>query len=101
MTVTSGFFNSQNGDRKYNSEEMSTLFDGLINDGVYETIYNKFAVSANNGMTIQVDTGRGWFDHAWVLNDSILLLEVDPAEVLFDRIDAVVVDVDHTAAMRT
>lgn len=100
MTVTSGFFNSQNGDRKYNAEEMAQLFDGLINDGVYETIYNKFAITANEGMTITVDTGRGWFDHTWILNDSILLLTVEPAELLFDRIDAVVIDVDHTDSVR-
>lgn len=101
MTVTSGFFNSMNGDRKYDAEQMAQLFDGLINDGVYETIYNKFAVSANEGMTIQIDTGRGWFDHTWILNDSILLLEVEAPELLFDRIDAVVIDVNRENNYRT
>lgn len=100
MTVTSGFFNSMNGDRKYNSEQMSEIFDGLIADGVYSTIYNQFAVKANDGMTIQVDTGRAWFDHAWIKNDSILLKTLDPPELLYDRIDAVVFDVDHTDFVR-
>lgn len=100
MSVTSGFFNSVKSDRKYNSEEMSEIFDGIISDGVYSTIYNQFAVRENDGMTIQVDTGRAWFDHCWIKNDNILLLEIDPSEILFDRIDAVVLDVDHTDPVR-
>lgn len=100
MAVTSGFYNSMNGDRKYNSEQMSHLFDGIIADGVYATIYKQFAVSLNEGMTLQVDTGRGWFDHAWILNDGILLLTADAAEILFDRIDAVVVEIDHSDMVR-
>lgn len=100
MTVTSGFFNSLNYDRLYNATEMSQLFDGVIEDGVYANIYNQFKVTANEGMTIQVDTGRSWFNHAWTLNDSILLLQVPTAEILFDRIDAVVNRIDHTESVR-
>lgn len=95
MAVSSGFFNSVNGDRKYNARQMAELFDGLINDGVYETIYNQFRISPNNGMFIQVDTGRGWFQHTWIKNDSILLIELEEANVLLDRIDAIVIEVDH------
>lgn len=95
MAVTSGFFNSINGDRKYDALQMAELFDGLINDGVYETIYNRFRVSPNNGFTIQVDTGRGWFKHTWIKNDNLKLLTHDAPHVLYDRIDAVVIEVDH------
>lgn len=101
MAVTSGFFNSLNYDRLYNSEQMSEIFDGVIEDGVYSNIYNQFKVTANEGMTIQVDTGRSWFNHAWTKNDSILLLDVPTSEILFDRIDAVVIRVDHTEAVRS
>lgn len=100
MAVTSGFFNSVNGDRKYDSLQMAELFDGLINDGVYETIYNKFQVAPNNGMTVQVDTGRGWFQHTWIKNDSLKLVKLPDAEILFDRIDAIVIEVDHSEAVR-
>lgn len=100
MAVTSGFFNSINSDRRYDALQMAELFDGLINDGVYETLYNKFRVAPNNGFTIQVDTGRGWFKHTWIKNDNLLLLKLDPPHVLYDRIDAVVVEVDHSDAGR-
>lgn len=32
----SGFFNSINGDRKYDAEEMSEIFQGLISDGLLQ-----------------------------------------------------------------
>ena len=38
MSVTYGFYNSINGDRKYNALEMSSIFDGIIVDGVYMSI---------------------------------------------------------------
>ena len=66
MAWTSGFFNSVNGDRLYNADQMSRLFEGLITDGVYASVGNKMAVQPNSGMTIQIATGRGWFGRHWV-----------------------------------
>ena len=43
MSVSSGFFNSLNGDRKYNAAQMSAIFDGLIIDGVFASIGTAFA----------------------------------------------------------
>ena len=34
MSVTYGFYNSLNGDRRYDANQMSAIFDGLIIDGV-------------------------------------------------------------------
>lgn len=95
MAVTSGFFNSINGDRKYDSLQMAELFDGLINDGVYETIYKQFRVSPNGGFVVQVDTGRGWFKHTWIKNDNLKLLTLKTPDPVYNRIDAVVIQVDH------
>lgn len=101
MTVTSGFFNAINSDRRYDALQMAELFDGLINDGVYETLYNRFRVSPNgNGLAVQVDTGRGWFSHTWIKNDTILVLPVQQPELMFSRIDAVVVEVNHKQTVR-
>ena len=44
MSVTSGFFNSLNGDRRYNAEQMSSIFDGIINDGIFANIGTAFGV---------------------------------------------------------
>lgn len=100
MACTSGFFNSVNGDRLYNADQMSRIFDGLITDGVYESVANKLAVQPNSGMTIQIATGRGWFGRHWVNNDSEYKLTVDQSDVILNRYVAVVIKVDDTDAVR-
>lgn len=100
MSVSSGFFNSLNGDRKYNATQMSAIFDGLIIDGVFASIGTAFAVKAAGGLTVNVGIGKAWFDHTWTVNDSILPMTAPEAEVLLDRIDAVVLEVNGTESVR-
>lgn len=100
MSVSSGFFNSLNGDRKYNAAQMSAIFDGLIIDGVFASIGTAFAVKAAGGLTVNVGIGKAWFDHTWTVNDSILPMTAPEAEVLLDRIDAVVLEVNGMESIR-
>lgn len=100
MSVSSGFFNSLNGDRKYNAAQMSVIFDGLIIDGVFASIGTAFAVKAAGGLTVNVGIGKAWFDHTWTVNDSILPMTAPEAEVLLDRIDAVVLEVNGMESVR-
>ena len=100
MSVSSGFFNSLNGDRKYNAAQMSAIFDGLIIDGVFASIGTAFAVKAAGGLTVNVGVGKAWFDHTWTVNDSILPTTAPEAEVLLDRIDAVVLEVNGMESVR-
>lgn len=100
MSVSSGFFNSLNGDRKYDAAQMSAIFDGLIIDGVFASIGTAFAVKAAGGLTVNVGIGKAWFDHTWTVNDSILPMTAPEAEVLLDRIDAVVLEVNGMESVR-
>ena len=100
MSVSSGFFNSLNGDRKYNAAQMSAIFDGLIIDGVFASIGTAIDVKAAGGLTVNVGIGKAWFDHTWTVNDSILPMTAPEAEVLLDRIDAVVLEVNGMESVR-
>lgn len=100
MSLTSGFYNSISGDRKYTATQISALFDGILNDGIFSTIGSGFAVSANTGMNINVGTGRAWFHRTWTDNDAIIPLTVDAAEVVLDRIDIVALEVNLTDEIR-
>ena len=100
MAWTSGFFNSVNGDRLYNADQMTKMFEGLITSGVYESVGNKLAVRPNSGMIIQIDTGRGWFSNRWVNNDSAYTLTVDNSDVILNRYVAVVIKVDTNDSVR-
>lgn len=98
--VSSGFFNSVNGDRKYDAEELGSIFDGILKDGVYSTIGQAFAVSVSAEMFIQVGSGRAWFDHTWTLNDAPILLEVIEPPLYLSRYDAVVLEINKTETGR-
>ncbi len=96
MAVSSGFFNSIDGDRTYNADQMSTYFKGLISDGVYESVGSRLRVTNGNGMSVNVGTGRAVVLSRWVENDAELNLSIDAADVQYNRIDAIAVQLDLT-----
>ena len=94
-SVTCGFFNST-GDRKYDATQFSSLFDGLINDGIFGSIGDKLIVHAGTGNTVIVGTGKAWLNHTWTLNDAPLPIVCPDAEQLnnYNRYDAIVLEVN-------
>ena len=82
MAVRSGYFNSRGGDRKYNAEDMSQYFRGLITHGVLQNFGGKFMVVENGGMSVKVKTGRAYFsDGKWMENTAEINLELEPGEI--------------------
>lgn len=100
MSFTYGFYNSLNGDRKYNSMQISSIFDGIIKDGIFASIGTCMVVTATTGNVVNVGIGRAWFNHTWSMNDAIMPITADLAEVLLDRIDAVILEVNNTESVR-
>lgn len=100
MALTFGFYNSLDGDRRYDTVQISQIFDGIINDGIFQSIGDFFATKPSSGLSITVGTGRAWFDHTWTLNDALIPLTVDVADPTLTRIDAVVLEVDSSELVR-
>nr|DAE44342.1 MAG TPA: Receptor Binding Protein [Caudoviricetes sp.] len=100
MSLTYGFYDSLNGDRKYNARQLASIFDGVISDGVFATYGGHFLVSAVSGMNIKVASGRAWLNHTWTLNDVDYPLTVDTAEVVTNRIDTVIIEIDESQDKR-
>lgn len=100
MAFSYGFYNSLNGDRKYDSEDLSRMFDGIIYDGVIGAVGDTFAVKAGTGNTVNVSSGRAWFNHTWTYNDAPMPISCGSAAVLLDRYDAIVLEVNATSDMR-
>lgn len=98
--LTYGFYNSIDHDRRYDAIQMSSIFDGIIKDGVFMSLGNRFQVKQDSNMTVLVDTGRAWFDHTWTLNDALLPIQIPISEVVLNRIDAVVIEVNATTDVR-
>ena len=101
MTVTSGFFNSVNHDRKYNAEEISSIFDGIILDGVYQGFGEALKVEGTSTANqVKIGTGRAWFNHTWTLNDEALYLTLPAPNSTYPRIDAIVLEVNNSSSVR-
>lgn len=90
MSVTYGFYNSKNKDRRYDAIQMSSIFDGIIRDGILQHVGTAMMVKESTGMMVNVGIGRAWFNHTWTLNDALLPLTVPQSEVILNRIDAVI-----------
>ena len=101
MAITSGFFNSVNHDRVYNAEEMSNYFEGLVYNGVYETVGNALQVVVNDGLTVNVLTGRAMIDCRWLKNDTAYGITLEASDLQLDRIDRIVVKLDLTNRQMT
>ena len=100
MAFSYGFYNSLNGDRKYDSEDLSRMFDGIIYDGVIGAVGDTFAVKAGTGNTVNVSSGRAWFNHTWTYNDAPMPISCGSAAVLLDRYDAIVLEVNAASDVR-
>ena len=96
MALQYGFYNSLNGDRTYDAKDFSEIFNGIINDGVFQSVGTAFIVKATTGIILEVGIGRAWFDGTWTYNDSIMTIQAPASDLLYDRIDALVLEVDQT-----
>lgn len=68
--LTYGFYNSVNKDRQYDAEQISKMFDGLINDGVYANYKEALKIVPGSGRRqIVIRPGRAWFNGTWTLVD--------------------------------
>lgn len=116
MAVVSGFFNSDNGDRKYNADHFGRFFDGLIRDGVYVNYPEKnadgtytnisqrgFHTYAGTGVTVNVAPGRCFFNHYWMYTDAVEVIDLSslvPTNSLSKKLIAIFIDVDTAQSGR-
>lgn len=93
--LRSGFFNSQNHDRMYNATDFNELISTIKSDGI-DNYGDKLEVSAGQGLSVQVSTGKCFFNNHWLFNDSAYQVELEEASIVAPRIDAIVVEVNDT-----
>jgi hypothetical protein len=100
--LTFGFYNAINHDRLYNALQLSSIFDGIIMDGVFMSIGNNLVVQPSSpaSLNVVVGTGKAWFNHTWTNNDALLVLGLDAADMVHPRIDAIVLEVNADNAVR-
>ena len=88
----SSFFNSKNGDRKYLAEDWDRHLKDLISNGVFLRDSNNLQVTADgSGMAVMVLPGTAWMNGKHYLNDQTIVLKIDIADGVLNRVDRVVV----------
>lgn len=100
MAITSGFFDSVNGDRRYTAQQFGSLFTGIISDGVFSGVGGGLKVEARSSQ-VYINSGRAWCRGTWIDNDAYASLSV-PANTHpnYSRYDAVVLTFDSSSSVR-
>lgn len=109
MSLTYGFYNSQNGDRVYSTSQLSDFLDGLITDGVFAPISDgeethhglKVVALPTPAMAVHVSVGKAWFNGTWTYIDSAYQVNLAQASLVLNRIDAIVLTINKTRASRS
>jgi len=94
MMIRSGFFNSINGDRKYDASRFAEYFASFIGNGVFPNPSNNLQVLSNDDMTVTVKAGKAWINGYILINDDDYILTLDPADGVLNRIDRIVARYD-------
>ena len=96
-----GFFNSVNGDRKYDADDISNYFLKLISNGVFATPSNSMQVQAAGGMKIKVTPGWAFVNCKWLRLDTDYYITLDKSDVQYNRLDRIVVRLDPSDSVRS
>lgn len=90
-----GFFNSINGDRMYDADDISSFFYKLISNGVFVNPATSLKVSASSGMTVSIAAGYGMINAKYINNDSPAYLTLDSADPTNPRKDRIVLGLNY------
>lgn len=101
MAIEGYFFNAVESDgtydRIYNAEDVTSYLDLLVGNGVFPNPSTNLQVRASSGMNVIVGAGSGWINGHKMINTADMSLAVNAADVLLNRIDAVIFYVDFNA----
>lgn len=100
MAIESYFFNAIENDgvydRIYNADDVTSYLDLLVGNGVFPNPSTQLQVRVSSGMNVIVGAGSGWINGHKMINTADMVLSLNAADVVLDRIDRVVFYVDFT-----
>jgi len=96
LTERSGFFNSVNGDRKYDASKFAEYFASFLGNGIFPSPSTNLQIMANGDMTVTLKSGKAWINGYFYYNDSDLVLTLSTADGILNRIDRIVVQYNTT-----
>ncbi|WP_153123289.1 hypothetical protein [Peribacillus tepidiphilus] len=89
-------FDSVNGDRKYKAEDWTNYFSKFITNGVFPNIASNLQVIADGtDMTVRLKAGAAWINGRMYENTDDLILPIDVADGVLNRIDRIVIQLSY------
>lgn len=102
MAIKYGFFNSQNGDRKYSARDLEKTFNLIISDGIIANesgLSESLKVKYYSNLQLRVVAGNGIFGGHWMEMNADEIITIPTPHTQYTRIDSVVVRVDEDSRM--
>lgn len=99
MAIKSMFFNAiKTGDvydREYNADDFSRYLEKIIGNGVFANPSTNLQISAQTGLNVIASQGHAWIEGHKLINTAAMVLSLDAADPLLNRIDRVVCYCDY------
>lgn len=98
-----GFYNSKDGDRKYNATHFGKIFDGIIQDGIFgaapSPLDGMFNVVPNDAVgatqpSVVINPGKAWLSHTWNILDAKATVTLNTVQANQKRTDIIVIEVN-------
>lgn len=84
-----------NPDRAFDANDFSKYFGTLIKNGIFPNPSTNFQIQGDqNNMSVKAEPGLAWIEGHLAYDDSVFILNIDPADSTIDRIDRVVLRLD-------
>lgn len=87
----SSFFNSVNGDRKYNAADWAAYFAGLVGNGVFGSPADGLKVVPDTNTQIALQPGAAWINGYFYSNTAKMVIELPAPNGVLNRIDRIVI----------
>lgn len=87
------FYNSENGDRKYDADSFSDWLRKFFTTGVFN---GDLELSSNNDMSVSLSTGYANIGGKVRMFESVQNFTLDTADAQYDRIDTIVIERNDT-----
>lgn len=84
-----------NPDRAFDANDFSKYFGTLIKNGIFPNPSSNFQIQGDQGnMSVKAERGLAWIEGHLRYDDSVFILNIDPADSVLDRIDRIVLRLD-------
>lgn len=76
MAFSYGFFNSKELDRTYTAENFCDYLGSLICNGIQDNFGDCFSLSASDGLSVTIGTGKAWINGHYFISDTLYTVDL-------------------------